>query len=432
MTATDECRHGDIQHFSKFISVRDLIEQTSKKYPEGTPVPSESTVLFAFVPKNSYRNTSKLYKGRIQLQHKVQSRQLRSEHIDEHYCAAIFKYMKQYAVKYRDQTNMVCMDDKSKVDFGEPGMAIASGVRSKKSIVPVGCTLAALDHDLGSKGSLTPSVCLHIDIPENTSDSFYHGQVHVTLKDSVFQPSTPFRHATELQQILKPEMDNEPDPYLLLFTDGGPDHRVTYGAVKCSLIILFKQLNLDILIAARTAPGHSWLNPAERIMSLLNIAFQNVALHRAEMNSMFEQMLRECSTMNEIRKKAEKEDDLEPAWLKAVEPMIIKLKERIERMQLKGKTFTSGALATKQQVVHYESKVLHLIDSEITVGQYTKNHLKNKEIYNDYIERHCRERNYIFQQVYTGEEVQCGDMLCTNPKSFWSCAPIPTRPRVKP
>lgn len=31
-----------------------------------------------------------------------------------------------------------------------------------------------------------------------------------------------------------------------------------------------------------------------------------------------------------------------------------------------------------------------------------------------------------------GEEVQCGDMLYTDPKSFWSDAPIPTRPRVKP
>ena len=47
VTAADERRHN-IEH----LSVRDLIEQTIKECPPppGTPVPSENTVLFAFLP----------------------------------------------------------------------------------------------------------------------------------------------------------------------------------------------------------------------------------------------------------------------------------------------------------------------------------------------------------------------------------------------
>lgn len=72
---------------------------------------------------------------------------------------------------------------------------------------------------------------------------------------------------------------------LLLYTDGGPDHRLTYYSVKVALICLFIDLDLDLLIAARTAPGHSWLNPVERVMSILNLAIQNIALaHNATEN----------------------------------------------------------------------------------------------------------------------------------------------------
>lgn len=110
--------------------------------------------------------------------------------------------------------------------------------------------------------------------------------------------------------ILKPSNEDSTNSCLLLFTDGGSDHRTTYAPVKLSLIILFKILDLDILIAARTAPGHSWANPAERIMSLLNLAYQNVALYRSEMNSHYEQMLQSCGSMSDIRKKTGKEADL--------------------------------------------------------------------------------------------------------------------------
>ena len=67
-----------------------------------------------------------------------------------------------------------------------------------------------------------------------------------------------------------------------MMTDGCPEHRVNFESVKIPLIMMFKKLNLDFLVAIRTAPGHSYINIVERIMSILNIGFQNVALERKE------------------------------------------------------------------------------------------------------------------------------------------------------
>ena len=45
---------------------------------------------------------------------------------------------------------------------------------------------------------------------------------------------------------------------------------------------LFIKLDLDVLIAERTAPSHSRDNPIERVMSILNIGLQSVGVTRAE------------------------------------------------------------------------------------------------------------------------------------------------------
>lgn len=73
-----------------------------------------------------------------------------------------------------------------------------------------------------------------------------------------------------------------------MYTDGGPDHRVNYLSVKLALIALFRELNLDVLIALQTAPSNSWANPVERIMSIVNIGLQGVGVMRKKMSEDFE------------------------------------------------------------------------------------------------------------------------------------------------
>ena len=89
------------------------------------------------------------------------------------------------------------------------------------------------DHDF-TKIVLVPSCILVIDLPEEISDSWYCGQVFVSLKQTVFEPSSPFRHTCELHQVLTSLSLKK--RVLLVYSDGGPDHRLTYVTVQLSLI----------------------------------------------------------------------------------------------------------------------------------------------------------------------------------------------------
>jgi hypothetical protein len=79
--------------------------------------------------------------------------------------------------------------------------------------------------------------------------------VKIRLKDTIFQGSSSLRHMTELYDILiNTKLDH---PFLMLYTDGGPDHRNTFLRVQLTLIAMFVMLDLDYLVAIRTPPGHS-------------------------------------------------------------------------------------------------------------------------------------------------------------------------------
>ena len=59
-------------------------------------------------------------------------------------------------VELGERCIVVCCDDKAKVPIGEPGFAVSTGVRGKKTIAPTDTTLVAADHDM-TKASVTPS-----------------------------------------------------------------------------------------------------------------------------------------------------------------------------------------------------------------------------------------------------------------------------------
>ncbi len=75
---------------------------------------------------------------------------------------------------------------------------------------------------------------------------------------------------------------------LILFTDGGPDHNNKHMSVRLGLLALFLELDLDTMAVMRTAPTQSWSNPEERVISVLNLGLQGVALAREEMAEEYE------------------------------------------------------------------------------------------------------------------------------------------------
>ena len=203
---------------------------------------------------------------------------MRAAHPDDHYCAELFKYFKSKAVEEKDRVMAFCSDDKSKIHIGEPNAPVSTGVRGSESIIPKLVTLEALNHDT-HKSSLTPNVALWCDIPTSTDKSFVRGYVYYTVSDSVFQSSSPFRHGVMLCKIIE-ELEHVP-PILMKYTDGGTDQRNTLVSVNVASICLFKELDLDFMIAVRRGPGHSYMNPVDRIMSIFNLGLQNVATERA-------------------------------------------------------------------------------------------------------------------------------------------------------
>ena len=65
---------------------------------------------------------------------------------------------------------------------------------------------------------------------------------------------------------------------------------MTYLRVQLSLISVDLTLVLDYLCAACTVPFHSWWNPVERIMSIVNLGLQAVGLARKEMDEKHKQL----------------------------------------------------------------------------------------------------------------------------------------------
>ena len=193
---------------------------------------------------------------------------------------------------------MVCLGDKHKIKIGKPGFPVAAAERGRRVLVKVGATFEVGDHDF-KKFGIIPSVVLINDIPDEFSGSWYQGAVDVLLKESAFEPSSPMRHATELSCILESQIENI--HALLVYTDGGPDHRVTYLSVQVALISIFQNFDLDFVCAARTAPCHSWHNPVERVMSTLDLGLQCLGLMREKMTDSFEDEVEKCSTLKQLR-----------------------------------------------------------------------------------------------------------------------------------
>ena len=399
----DERRHG-VAHMSQFISIRDLINQVKAKLPDDVPIPSESTVELAFAPPNMCSRAARRYTGRIDLKHQVQRRQLRNLHLDFHYCSAQFKYLREMAIQFKENCLLLSADDKAKVLVGEPNLAISTGTRGRRSITSSGITIAALDHDVNQKASITPSVLLDIDIPGCIEESFYRGQVTVTLKDSVFEASNPNRFVAEVINYWHRLEEEKRDACSIIFlvTDGGPEHRTTFESVKLALIHLFKVTGVDMVVAIRMAPGQSFVNPVERIMSILNIGLQNVALERPSSSVETERYLDACPTMDAIRKK---EAQVKGPWLKCMQEVKDNLKARIEKCVLKEVPFKTLPPATEEQVESVKDTI-KLIDGALDPMKLTKADVKGKAKYQDFKQKHCHERNYNIQVGVITEKIK--------------------------
>ena len=421
--AVNERRHGDVLYLPLAISVEDLVNQVKNRLPDGTTCPSVSWVRFNFWPSNPHTKAALQYTGRFNIRFKVQQRLLRSQHMDSHYVAHQFKMMREMAVKYRDHSIFLSSDDKAIVPIGEPDQAISAVARRHHgALVPaVGPALKALDHDFHVCGAV-PSVCWKLKIPENPADSFYDGEVFITTKDKIFQASSASRHAAETVHILQTHFSSDgvnlDQPILFQYSDGGPYHRTTYISVQLAAIALFMVLDLDMYIAGRTAPSQSYANPAERIMSSLNLALQNVSLQRPAMEVGYEKAMKSLSTIQKVRTKAERLPDFKEALSGSVSKVLDLLEERFSRLRWKGEQFTINQPSSDEDIREL-SEILHVISDDLNTSTSRKD-AEKMERYRDFLSRHCRSRTYTFQVSTCISEHLSFFLECGSP-CVWLC-----------
>ena len=137
---------------------------------------------------------------------------------------------------------------------------------------------------------------------------------------------------------------------LVIVSDGGPDHRVTFGSVQVASLSLFCSLDLDMLVCVRTCPYQSWTNVAERIMSTLNLALQNVSLARSNMSQRAEAVLKKKKTLDEIREAIKLDSELGDAVKDSMATPLIQVGQRFQCMKIKDVPVKLGVPATESEI----------------------------------------------------------------------------------
>ncbi|KAK6186795.1 hypothetical protein SNE40_006067 [Patella caerulea] len=424
LNAAHERRHEAIGRLAVAISVRDLINQVSKDLDPNIPIPSESYLRLQFWPKNRHFHSSVHYTGRFNLRYRIQTRQLRGEHEDAHYSNMVFRHLREFLIKFRDFSSFISIDDKCHIKVGEPGLPVTCAQRGRPNIVEGdGETFSASDHDF-TKFKLIPSAVLLIDIPTDIGGSFYNGTLFVGVKDQIFQTSTPFRHATELINLL--QTTGNVNPILGIYSDGGPDHRITYLSVQASLIALFITLNLDMLVAARTAPLQSFRNPVERCMATLNLGLQAVSICREKMDEEGEKQILKANSLKSLRKVAEQSSVIKEKMQKSVQAPIQLLNSVFQRLSYNSQPVQVTKSATEESI-NKTIKTVTDLDPNVDIRKLQKCHLKNYPNLVKFMDTHCTLRHYFLCIKKCKNIVNC-DYCSKNPPqipNFEKLDPLP-------
>ena len=324
----------------EWLSVRHMRDLVIRKLKEKHTdfqdgwVPSLECVRRQFHPSNHSKLTGPLFKKRFNVVLKVQKRTLHFDHPDHHYGNAQMKYAKAWSVLHSPHCCYLSVDDKAKVTVGGPGrhqQAIAR--QNAPSLHVTGEDIVVEDHDF-TQTSVVPSVMLHVDVPATVDGKWHQGQAFVGFKDSVFQPSSAYRHLEETLRVTA----SINKPLMVLYSDGGPDRSLTRATVMLAHIYLFIKNDYDHLVVARTVPNFSLYNQCERVMSGINFALRNTSFNmvEAKVDGQPVELFKHCPSVSQLRLK-EKEwsgpGDFRELYTQSLKPAIEKMEERVKHAQ---------------------------------------------------------------------------------------------------
>ena len=185
-------------------------------------------------------------------------------------------------------------------------------------------------------------------------------------------------------------------PVAVVVSDGGPDHRVTFGSVQVSALAIIHALDLDMAVFVRTCPYQSWQNVAERVMSTLNLALQNVSLARTKMSDRFEKLVKNKNTMAVVREAINAVPELHYALQDSMASPMITLGQRFQAMQVKDVPIKLGIPASDSELANQFQHVA-FIDPSLTSTDLKATTLKKADAYQGFFKAHCHSSQYMFQ-----------------------------------
>ena len=158
MQAVDDRRHSHsnedglvVTNMAFAISAPDLYKKCKETATasgfRGDEIPELLTFKFQFCSKDPFKYSAMNYKGKMKVKYMVQQRNIRKSHDDEHYCSAIYKYLREQIVTHKNHAAFVSTDDKNKIKIGEPKCPITAATRGKRVLVATNQLLQVADHD---------------------------------------------------------------------------------------------------------------------------------------------------------------------------------------------------------------------------------------------------------------------------------------------
>ncbi len=410
-------------------------------------IPCLEWLRLQFQPSNPYSKLARKFTGRFPLMLSTQERTRRKVNADAYYNVCLHKYMRAFAMLHSDNVLMVGMDDKAKIPVGEPGFRKAAVERNRRFIAVTTKEgherSKAADHDQSSHFSLTPSVYLFHQIPQTDKETIYKGQPLIVMKNAVFESSDPQRHATELLKSITAYQEHllrdsggeirdalgiklpKDRSILLLNADGGTDHNCHHFRSVIWDLVVFLELDLDMLVHYRCYGGGSYINPVERCMAPLTASLSGVSTERrAHTDEETENLLAGANSMAALRKTAERFEGTEKSLRDATEvslsPVIADLSSLFQRTQYDSKYFIMGEKATHGELEKLKERLLDIYPGykkhNCTWADYNKLGGADEMLYNlIQCPKHCQRNLYSFQFK-----------KCNNPKGceFGFCKPV--------
>jgi DNA-directed RNA polymerase subunit RPC12/RpoP len=431
-TAVNDRRHdnaddnGDIvTNMALALSYADLYRTCVSKASDDVPIPSYDWFLLQFWPTTRTMSRIFRYTGRFKVKRMVQARILRKQNADSHYTNAVYSFLKERAIQYRDTTAIVSSDAKCKISVGEPGTPIAAVSRGKKVLVGINETFQVTDHDY-SKISLIPDANFFQTIPLTNEESWYRGQVFYSIKDMALQGSTAYRGVVELSSAFDSFYDADATPQrLFLYADGGGDRLMSHLKVQKALIALFLHQDFDEVIAARPAAYQSFRNPVERCHAVTNLALQGIGVVRQRMSHQMERLMKNCNGNEDVRKQCEANLEFREAYRESIRDTKELIEHVIKKVSLKDTPYKILPPLDVSEVSEYVDSKLNEIDPNFPTLSTHAEIQKFPKI-QKFFELHTRRRTYYIQIK------KCSDLDCEFHKPLKSNEPITNFPDPEP